>query len=403
MIRLRDVGEIVSGVTLGRSLPEGPTRSVPYLRVANVKDSHLALNDVREIEVTNAEFQRWQLREGDLLLTEGGDPDKLGRGAVWKQQLPECIHQNHIFRVRLDPTAVLPEFASAEIASPYGKSYFVRHAKRTTGIATINQKVLGDFPLMVPVIAEQRRILALLDEQMAMASWALAAAKERLGTARLLSSSCLEQALRTRDSTAWPRMRLADLLAAPLKTGISRAATPNSSKRCLTLSAVRNGALDLAASKLTEVSKLEAQGNWVLPGAFYVVRGNGNRSLVGRGGFAPQTVEPNVLFPDLLIQVVTDSKVIVPEYLRFVWDSHEVRRDLESRARTAAGIYKISQGNLAEVKVPLPSVRVQRQVAESLKGELARAEEAQAGIGEQLMRIAALPAALLRRAFAAQL
>jgi type I restriction enzyme S subunit len=198
-------------------------------------------------------------------------------------------------------------------------------------------------------------------------------------------------------------MRLGDLLAAPLKTGISRAATPNSSKRCLTLSAVRNGTLDLAANKPADVSDVEAMGNWVLPGAFYVVRGNGNRSLVGRGGFAPQTIEPNVLFPDLLIQVVTDSQVVMPEYLRFVWDSNEVRRDLEGRARTAAGIYKISQGNLVEVKVPLPSVAVQRQVAGLLKGDLARAEEAQTAIGEELMSVAALPAALLRQAFAAEL
>ena len=363
----------------------------------------MELDDVRQIEVTDVEFERWQLRDGDLLLTEGGDPDKLGRGTVWKQQVPECVHQNHIFRVRLDAAVVLPEFASAEIASPYGKAYFLRHAKQTTGIATINQKVLGDFPLKVPPIAEQRRILTVLDREMAMVDRALVAAEERLEAARLLSDSYLGQAFSTPEGIAWPRIRLGDLLATPLKTGLSRAATPTSSKRCLTLSAVRNGTLDLAANKPADVSDVEAMGNWVLPGAFYMVRGNGNRSLVGRGGIAPQTVEPNVLFPDLLIQVVTDSQVIVPEYLRFVWDSHEVRRDLEGRARTAAGIYKISQGNLAEVKVPLPSVPVQRRVAESLKRELARAEEAQAAVGEQLMRIAALPAALLRRAFATQL
>lgn len=163
---LGDVSEIVSGITLGRRLNGSRTRSVSYLRVANVKDGYLHLTDVYEIEASQAEVEKLRLRRGDLLLTEGGDPDKLERGTVWREELSECIHQNHIFRVRFDHAQFVPDFVSSQMGSPYGKAYFLAHAKQTTGIATINRKILAAFPLMIPSRAEQERIANILTVRM---------------------------------------------------------------------------------------------------------------------------------------------------------------------------------------------------------------------------------------------
>ena len=157
--RLGDVGEIGSGITLGPGRTSSSGRLVPYLRVANVKDGRLDLSDVREVPATETEINKCRLRYGDLLLTEGGDPDKLGRGTLWEEQLPECIHQNHIYRVRFDAAVLSPQFVSFQISSRYGKAYFLSHAKQTTGIATINQQVLSNFPMMVPPLAEQQRVI----------------------------------------------------------------------------------------------------------------------------------------------------------------------------------------------------------------------------------------------------
>jgi type I restriction enzyme S subunit len=191
---LGDVGEIVSGVTLGRHVSDLETRRVPYLRVAKVKDGYLDLSEVYEIDATGAELARLGLRSGDLLLTEGGDPDKLGRGTLWRGELPECIHQNHIFRVRLDPNEFLPEFVSAQVSSPYGKRYFLGHAKRTTGIATINQRVLAAFPVMVPPLGDQRRIVAVLDGRMAEAKRVREAAEQQLAAINALPAALLRRA-----------------------------------------------------------------------------------------------------------------------------------------------------------------------------------------------------------------
>ena len=155
-LKLGAVADIVSGVTKGRKIGDVPTRIVPYLAVANVQDKALSLSGVKEIEASEAEIVRYRLLRDDLLLTEGGDPDKLGRGTLWNDELPECIHQNHIFRVRLTNRAVLPLFLNWLVGSARGKKYFLRSAKQTTGIASINMTQLREFPLLLPPLALQQ-------------------------------------------------------------------------------------------------------------------------------------------------------------------------------------------------------------------------------------------------------
>ncbi|MBA4158829.1 MAG: restriction endonuclease subunit S [Gemmatimonadetes bacterium] len=153
---LGEVAEIVSGITKGRKLNGQRTREVPYLAVVNVQDRALNLSVIKRIEATEEEIQRYQLRRNDLLLTEGGDPDKLGRGTLWNEELPKCIHQNHVFRVRLTSSGLDPLFLNWLVGSQRGKRYFLRSAKQTTGIASINMTQLRGFPLLLPPLQLQQ-------------------------------------------------------------------------------------------------------------------------------------------------------------------------------------------------------------------------------------------------------
>ena len=155
--RLGEIADIASGITKGRKVPKGTSlKPVPYLAVANVQDKRLDLSNVKTIDASSNEIERYRLQKNDLLLTEGGDPDKLGRGTLWNEELPEAIHQNHIFRVRLtDCERVRPVYVNWYIASHFGKRYFLRSAKQTTGIASINATQLKNFPLRLPSIQLQ--------------------------------------------------------------------------------------------------------------------------------------------------------------------------------------------------------------------------------------------------------
>lgn len=157
--------EVVSGVTKGKRYTSADLIEVPYMRVANVQDGHFILDEIKTIAVTQNEIDQYQLRRGDLLLTEGGDPDKLGRGSVWEEQIPNCIHQNHIFRVRINnQTEINPYYLSALVGSPYGKAYFLRSAKQTTGIASINSTQLKNFPTLIPPIDLQNNFAAIVEK-----------------------------------------------------------------------------------------------------------------------------------------------------------------------------------------------------------------------------------------------
>jgi type I restriction enzyme S subunit len=154
----------MSGITKGRKLPAGTTtRKVPYLAVVNVQDRRLDLNTVKVIEATEGEISRYRLKHGDLLLTEGGDPDKLGRGSLWNDEISECIHQNHIFRVRVTDDCLTPLFLNWLVGSERGKRYFLKSAKQTTGIASINLRQLRAFPLLTPPLALQQRFSAAIE------------------------------------------------------------------------------------------------------------------------------------------------------------------------------------------------------------------------------------------------
>ena len=155
---------IVSGVTKGKKYKDQKMYTVPYLRVANVQDGHLNLSEMKTIEVTEEEKARYQLHRGDLLLTEGGDLDKLGRGTLWNNEISGCIHQNHIFRVRLVDDSINPVFLSALVSSKYGKAYFLRSAKKTTGIASINSTQLKRFPLFLPSLSQQKKFATIFEK-----------------------------------------------------------------------------------------------------------------------------------------------------------------------------------------------------------------------------------------------
>jgi len=131
---------------------------VPYLRVANVQDGHLDLSEMKTIRIPEREIESCLLREGDVVLTEGGDFDKLGRGFVWEGQIPRCVHQNHVFAVRTDRDQLDPFFFAYLAQSPYGKAYFLSVAHKTTNLACINTTKLRAFPVILPLLDEQREI-----------------------------------------------------------------------------------------------------------------------------------------------------------------------------------------------------------------------------------------------------
>ena len=185
MKSLGELGQIQVGVQVGkRTHTETDLVNVPYLRVANVQRGWLDLDNVRNIEVTPAERDRLLLRPGDILLNEGGDRDKLGRGWVWAGQMAECIHQNHVFRVRLFDRTFPPSFVSY-YANEKGQQYFFDQGTQTTNLASVSKRHVAALRIPVPPVDEASAIVDRIDSAF---GWV-----ERLSAKNVAATTLLEQ------------------------------------------------------------------------------------------------------------------------------------------------------------------------------------------------------------------
>ncbi|MGS0603823.1 restriction endonuclease subunit S [Xanthomonas oryzae pv. oryzicola] len=185
-----DLLHVTGGVTLGRKLAGRKLMSKPYLRVANVQRGRLDMDHIKEVEVPEDEVEKYLLQRGDLLITEGGDWDKVGRTATWRDELPECLHQNHVFRARAVITDWEPRWAEMYLNSASAREYFAGSSKQTTNLASINMTQLRACAFPLPPLAEQHRIVAKIDQLMALCDQL----KSRLSKARQVHE-CLANAL----------------------------------------------------------------------------------------------------------------------------------------------------------------------------------------------------------------
>lgn len=159
VVPLSECAVVQTGIAKGRKVNAEEAVVVPYLRVANVQDGYLDLSEMKTITIRKNEQQRFALQDGDVVLTEGGDFDKLGRGFIWHGQIENCVHQNHVFAVRPDKVQISSEFFAYLSQSPYGKRYFLSVAHKTTNLACINTTKLKAFPVLLPPQDQQTDIV----------------------------------------------------------------------------------------------------------------------------------------------------------------------------------------------------------------------------------------------------
>ncbi|MEH2219385.1 MAG: restriction endonuclease subunit S [Nostoc sp.] len=162
VINLKFLTEVRTGVTKGRNFGNRETVLIPYFRVANVQDGYLDLSDIAQIEVLPEEISSFKLEKGDVLMNEGGDADKLGRGAVWDGSIDPCLHQNHVFAVRCHN--IEPEWLTTVIGSHYAKAYFESRSKQSTNLASISTTNIKELPIVVPPPEERKAIIEYLKE-----------------------------------------------------------------------------------------------------------------------------------------------------------------------------------------------------------------------------------------------
>lgn len=304
-------------------------------------------------------------------------------GACWP------VDTTYFLRV---PVGLEPKFLGYQL-SVKG----LRALDSSTAIPSLRRPALEGVAVSLPGTSEQRRIVAAIEEQFSR----LDAADEGLRRASLKLRNLRQQAIDALIPADALELRVETFLAEPLANGRSLP-TEEGGFPVLRLSSLRDGRVDLEVSKPGAWTASEAKPWLVRNGDFLVARGNGSLHLVGRGGLV-EGPPPPVAFPDTLIRIRADERVMTRRYLRLAWDTTGVRAQIEAQARTTAGIYKVNQGMLQRVHFGAPAVAEQGARVAVTERRLSLLDAMRAAIASAEQRSAALRRSILERAFRGEL
>jgi type I restriction enzyme, S subunit len=292
------------------------------------------------------------------------------------------------------------------------RSFNFASLDKSTTIPSLAKRDIEAITILLPPLAEQKRIVSRIEElfsELEAGEESLRVARRQLGVYR---QSLLKQAFvgkltaqwRTQNpdgaTSPWRNVELSEVLTSKPTNGRSVKDRAGGFK-VLRLTAIQNGAIDLRENKEGDWSAADAAAHIVRKGNFLVSRGNGSLRLVGRGGIVREDAE--IAFPDTMIRLPLDLRLVEPLYFSYVWNSDRFRRQIEASARTTAGIYKINQSLLIRYYVPMCSLPEQQEIVRLLDQQFEVIEQNEREIDAALKRSEALRQSILKEAFTGRL
>jgi len=159
LLKVDDVSDIRGGIQKGPHRVPG-AHAVRYLTVAHVQRNHISSADPRYFEVSHQELDRWRLLAGDVLMVEGnGSATEIGRTALFRDEIEDCVHQNHVIRIRPHSEQVDPEFLNLYLNSPVGRAEVYSKSQSTSGLRTLSVNRIKQIAIPLPALSVQQEIV----------------------------------------------------------------------------------------------------------------------------------------------------------------------------------------------------------------------------------------------------
>ena len=293
---------------------------------------------------------------------------------------------------------VLPEYLAYYLQQESVREFLARNVSGVGGsLMRVKPSILSQLVLRIPPHLEQRRIVSEIERYLSridVASQALVATRGKVGS--------YVDYMFERAASAAPCSDFRHVLAAPLANGRS-VPTADSGFPVLRLTSIRNATkVDLSECKIGDWDARQAEAFLVRESDLLIVRGNGSLKLVGRAGLVQEVSSP-VAYPDTLIRAKIDKRVALPAYVVRAWHTRIVRNQIERAARTSAGIYKINQSDIENLRIPLPPLPAQRRLASLADAVESLATPAKSAIDRSIQMSARLRQAILKKAFEGKL
>jgi type I restriction enzyme S subunit len=389
---LAKVAEIRSGIAKNVNAVIADAIEVPYLRVANVQDGYLDLQEISTIRINREDLRRYSVLPFDVLMNEGGDIDKLGRGALWRGQIQPCVHQNHVFVVRCKP-ALAPQFLSAWSASPPARRYFLFAGKQTTNLASINKTSLGQLPVAMPRLREEQERIA---QALADADALIESLEQLLSKKRQIKQGAMQDLLTGQRrlpgfQAEWCTVSLGEIGTFLKGSGITREQAQSGAIPC-----VRYG--EIYTTHTDHVRSFESGISPAVAATATPLR-QGDILFAGSGETKEDIGKCVAFLDDFEAYAGGDIVILRPRafdsrYLGYALNAAEVNRQKASKGQGDAVVH-ISAAALAQITVRAPEIAGQTAIATilsdmdteitALEARLTKARQLKQGMAQALL------------------
>lgn len=393
------LGEIIEDTRNGIYKPDEFYGSgTPILKMYNIGrfDGKWILDRVDRINLTREELNLYKLNNGDILINRVNSRELVGKCAVIDDSVSGAVFESKNIRLRLSNSVTLPEYVAFWLNNAACRRQVKGQLKQIVGQATINKGDLNAIDLLLPPLPEQKRIAAILAEQLAVVDKARAAAEAQLEVAKALPAAYLRQFFPKEGESppkGWRWARLEELCQISSK---------------------------LVDPKLIEFSSLphvSAEDIESGTGKLLVLNSAAEDGMIsGKYLFEPGCILYSKIRPYLRKVAYADfrglcsadmyplevSRKADPIFLLWLLLSATFTEYADRESRRAR-MPKLNREQLFSYTAPVPTLSEQIQIAKMLSEQYENTQKVCSAITSQLANINALPAALLRQAFSGEL
>lgn len=383
--RLGDVAEITNGAAFKSAQFNTQGHGLPLIRIRDVGQVQASTHYSGDYET------RHLVESGDLLVGMDGD----FRIARWDGT--QSLLNQRVCRIRVRAHDHYSDRFLEYVVQPYLDE--IHKVTSAVTVKHLSSRTVNDLPIPLPPRSEQERLVAAIEEHFSRLDAAETLVDASIHRLPRLLETAIRIELQKCSATSVPLHRV---LSEGLSNGKSVRTAESGGFPVLRLTCLRNGSVDANETKKGDFGDMDPARFKVEPDDFLISRGNGSLHLVGLGGLVPADV-PAVAYPDTLIRARVDRSRLRPKFLSLVWNSQVVRRQLESQARTTAGIYKVNQQMIERVALPIPSPDAQDEVVRNVDALQPSVEALRHEVTRTQRRMAELRRSVLAAAFSGRL
>lgn len=373
----------------------------PFLRVANVLRGRLDLSEIHEVELFDGELDKYALAPGDLLVVEGnGSPSEIGRAALWSGQVSDCVHQNHLIRVR-PSTAVEPRYLAALWNSPVVAAELRAVASSTSGLLVLTTKKIKSVRIPVAPLDEQRRIVAAVDQELSRLEGAISLVESGVKRIPFVRRSVLSRTMPDPLPDGWKSLTVEE--AGTVELGRQRSPQYHSGPNMmpyLRVANVHENRIDLSDVKEMDFPPQQLSRYELRPGDILLNEGQ-SPEFVGRPAMYRGEL-PGVCFTNSLIRF-RPFDFVDGEYALLVFLRHLQFGRFQREAQITTNIAHMAAGRFKKVEFPVPPMDEQRAIVEDVRRDLSLLSAFESELKISLRRADTLRAAILAAAFRGEL